>query len=163
MERGTAGKRLARASPGLAQVRLIPAWAYRMANWAFRNPSPWSFWKVSWPTIRPSIANLPRYSSSRWQVLQGHSNRRSRVVLAARTAVWRIHFCIHARPQLNIAPAASAFPDMPTEVFCGRQRNNYSSNNSDLAIPRQSKWRQIEQPLSVDSALCYWRLSRPTI
>ncbi|KAL6908422.1 hypothetical protein GGI43DRAFT_379278 [Trichoderma evansii] len=34
-----------------------------------------------------------------------------------RTAVWRIHFCIHSRPQLNIAPAASAIPDMSTDVF----------------------------------------------
>ncbi|EHK40818.1 hypothetical protein TRIATDRAFT_311402 [Trichoderma atroviride IMI 206040] len=51
--------------------------------------------------------------------------------------------------------AGSSYGDMPTEVFCGRQRNTYSSNNSDLAIPRQSKWRQIEQPLSVDFALCY--------
>lgn len=132
MERGIAGKRLARASPGLAQVQRIPARASRTANWAFRNPSPWSFWKVSWPIIRPSIANLPRYSSSRWQVLQGHSNRRSRVVLAARTAVWRIHSCIHARPQLNIAPAASAIPDMimPTEVFCERLVQQFRFSDS---------------------------------
>lgn len=58
-------QRLAGASPGLAQVRLNQQGLGQRANWAFRNPSPWSFWKVSWPTNPASIQPIvPRYSSS---------------------------------------------------------------------------------------------------
>lgn len=91
-------QRLARASPGLAQVRLNQQGLGQRANWAFRNPSPWSFWKVSWPTnpasiqplfpgIRPRCARLARPSTLEPKVPEGG------------TAVWRIHFCIHSRPQ----------------------------------------------------------------
>lgn len=88
--------------------------------------------------------------------VQGQSNRRSRVVLAlVRRYGVSISLSMHGlssisrllRRRFQICPRK--FSTKGSEMLVQRFR---FSDSAAL------KWRQIEQPLSVYSVLCYWRL-----